>query len=86
MPWLCEKIGLVRLAEYWPTILGVSKQSDIIKLHTPSIMLAVGLPCLFGIALGWAVSLVAGRSEHPGTAFTWRAVLSRPPQDADVRD
>jgi hypothetical protein len=42
----------------------------------------VGLPCLFGIALGWLVSLVAGRREHPGTAFTWRAVLSREPLEA----
>jgi solute:Na+ symporter, SSS family len=83
VPHLCRLVGLHRLAEFWPTILGVYKDGDVIKLHTPSVMLAVGVPCLFGIGLGWAVSLVAGRREHPGTAFTWRAVLSRPPQDAD---
>jgi hypothetical protein len=84
MPWLFQKFGLVQLAEYWPTILGVYKSDGVVKLHSPSVMLAVGLPCLFGIGLGWLAALVAGRNEHPGTAFTWRAVLSRSPQEADA--
>jgi SSS family solute:Na+ symporter len=85
IPWLCQQVGLTRLAEYWPTILGTYVDSHgVLKLHAPSVMLAVGLPCLVGIGLGWLASLVAGRSEHAGTKFTWRDVLNRPLQEAEA--
>jgi SSS family solute:Na+ symporter len=81
IPQLCHFLGLDRLAEYWPTILGVDPSG---KMRGPSVMLAIGMPCVFGIALGFLAGLVAGRREHPGTKFTWRAVLSRPAQDGDA--
>jgi solute:Na+ symporter, SSS family len=77
VPLACRFVGLNGLAEFWPTILGIEPDG---RLRAPSVMLAVGVPCLFGIALGWLVSLAVGRRDHAGAAFTWRAVLSRPPE------
>jgi SSS family solute:Na+ symporter len=74
MPWLFSLVGLNSLADAWSQILGVNADG---KLRTPSIMLSIGVPCLFGIMTGWFLGLLAGRREHPGAAFTWRAVLSR---------
>lgn len=74
IPWLFNLVGLHGPADAWPTILGVNPDG---KLRTPSVMLSIGIPCLFGIATGWLLSMLAGRREHPGAAFTWRAVLGR---------
>jgi SSS family solute:Na+ symporter len=74
IPWLCDRLGLHGLAAAWPSILGATPDG---KLRTPTIMLAILIPCLVGIAVGWLLSLPLGRREHPGLAYTWRAVLSR---------
>jgi hypothetical protein len=74
IPWLCERLGLHGLAALWPRILGVYPDG---RLRTPTIMLAILIPCLVGIGLGWLLSVPLGRREHPGLAYTWRAVLSR---------
>ena len=77
MPWLFNQLGLSGLAEFWPQILGV----DGDKMRTPSVMLAIAMPCLFGLAFGWLLSLIAGRREHAGMAYTWREVLRRPSEN-----
>jgi len=74
VPWFCDRLGLHGLAVAWPQILGVNPDGT---LRIPTIMQAIGIPCLFGITIGWLLSLAAGRLDHAGTAFTWRAVLSR---------
>jgi SSS family solute:Na+ symporter len=78
IPALAGQMGLTSLAEYWPSILGYDGE----VLRKPSVMLAVGAPGLFGIVLGGLLSLLFGNSNHLGTAYTWRAVLSRPSENA----
>jgi hypothetical protein len=78
VPRLFHLLGMNGAAEFWPTMLGLDPQG---KPNGPSVMLAVGIPCLFGIALGWGVGQLAGRRDHPGMAFTWRAVLKRSPPE-----
>lgn len=75
VPWVLQKLSLDSLAQKWIAILGVD---DAGAPKTPSVMIAIAAPVCFGLALGWIASLLFGRREHPGTDYTWRAVMSRP--------
>jgi SSS family solute:Na+ symporter len=75
VPVLLNAVGLSGWAETWGTILGVDAAG---KLKTPSIMLAVAVPAVVGLGGGWLLSRLFGRADHPGTAYTWRAVMQRP--------
>lgn len=76
VPLGLDYLGFSGLAEAWTSILGVDAEG---KLRTPSILLAIAVPTLFGLMLGGLLSWLCGRSEHEGTSFTWREVMRRKP-------
>ncbi len=60
------------LWSWWPEITGSAAR--------PTITLAIGLPYLGGFVLAALLSLVLDSGkDHPGRAFTWRAVMRLPP-------
>jgi hypothetical protein len=75
VPALLARIGLSSAAAAWTSILGVDAAG---KLRTPSVMLAVFVPVIFGLALGAVASWLFGRRDHAGVEYTWRNVLRRP--------
>jgi SSS family solute:Na+ symporter len=80
VPLLLTQLGLDGLAEQWQGILGVDATvlvDGLPKPKTPTIMLAVAAPAMFGMAIGWVFSRLFGRAEHAGTELTWRAVMRR---------
>ena len=72
---LLEKFGLPAAANRWIAILGVDAAGHP---KTPSVMLAIAAPTLFGLVVGWLLSLTLGREDHPGLDYTWKCVMSRP--------
>jgi SSS family solute:Na+ symporter len=76
IPLLFDYVGQEGLAERWISILGVDSAG---KPRTPSVLLAVAGPAVFGLAIGAVLSRLFGRERHSGTDFTWRAVMRRPP-------
>jgi SSS family solute:Na+ symporter len=76
VPLLLDFVGMDGLIEGWTSILGVDSTG---KLRTPSVMLAVAAPVLFGLAIGAVLSRLFGREQHPGVELTWRAVMRRSP-------
>jgi SSS family solute:Na+ symporter len=65
---------------WWPEIAGLLVKFGVTGVSTqpPSVMLAIFAPVAFGLVLGAVASRLFGRDDHPGVAFTRRAVLSRP--------
>ncbi|MBS0210126.1 MAG: hypothetical protein JSS27_14350 [Planctomycetes bacterium] len=75
VPVLLNKLGLPELANRWIALLGVDAAGHP---KTPSVMIAITVPVLFGLATGWLFSWLLGADEHPGADFSWRRVMSRP--------
>ena len=48
---------------------------NVARPRTPSVLLAIAVPVVFGILCGGVLSLLFGRANHPGTKWTRRAVL-----------
>jgi SSS family solute:Na+ symporter len=76
VPLLLDFLGLDGFIEGWISILGIDSAG---KPRTPSVMLAVAAPVLFGLAIGAVCSRLFGRDQHSGTELTWRSVMRRPP-------
>jgi SSS family solute:Na+ symporter len=76
VPLLLDYLRLDGLADRWVSILGVDSAG---KPRTPSVMLAVAAPAVFGLAIGAVFSRLFGREQHSGAGLTWRAVMRRPP-------
>lgn len=74
IPFVLQKLGLSGWAESWISILGVDADG---KIKTPSVLLAIAIPAIVGVLLGGTLSVLFGRKNHPGTAFTWRAIMQR---------
>lgn len=75
VPVLLRRLGLDELAGRWIDILGLDSSGNP---RTPSVMLAIAVPAAVGLAGGWLLSVLFGRSHHPGTEYAWRAVMHRP--------
>ncbi|MBI3468559.1 MAG: hypothetical protein HY000_36620 [Planctomycetes bacterium] len=75
VPALLTRVGLSGAAEAWISVLGVDAAG---MLRTPSIMLAIFTPVVFGLLVGGVASLLFGRRGHAGSEYTWRNVLRRP--------
>lgn len=85
VPGLLNRFGLMGAAERWTSILGtMPNAAGEMVPRTPSVLLAVFMPVAFGLLLGAIASLLFGRDDHPGVAFTWKNVLSRPSERSDV--
>jgi SSS family solute:Na+ symporter len=74
VPALLAALGLDSLAAFWKSLLGVDAAGH---LKTPSVLLAIAVPALFGLGTGWLLSSLFGRVHHAGTEFCWRAVVRR---------
>ena len=69
---LLEKFGLPAAANRWIAILGVDAAGHA---KTPSVMLAIVAPALFGLVMSVGrLSLTLGREDHPGLGYTWKRV------------
>ena len=62
VPLLLEYLGQENLADGWISLLGIDSAG---KPRTPSVMLAVAGPTVFGLATGAVLSRLFGREEHP---------------------
>ncbi|HND52881.1 MAG TPA: sodium/solute symporter [Pirellulaceae bacterium] len=80
LPTMFEKLYLPGLADAWRSILGVDADG---RNKQPTIFLAVGAPCLAGLAAAWLMSLVFGSDDHPGVDYTWKRTMLRPPQEVE---
>jgi SSS family solute:Na+ symporter len=76
VPLALDALGLDAMAQWWISLLGVDSAGSP---RTPSVMLAIAAPVLFGLAIGAVFSRLFGRDAHPGSELTWRAVMRRPP-------
>ena len=85
VPGLFNRLGMSGAAEGWTNIFGtmVNDKGETI-MRTPSVLLAIFAPVAFGLVLGAVASALFGRNDHPGTAFTWKRVLSRPSERPDT--
>jgi SSS family transporter len=75
VPSLLRGAGLEGAAVWFTSILGVTAEG---KMKTPSVMLAIFAPALFGLVAGAVASALFGRDDHPGLAYTRREVMKRP--------
>lgn len=75
IPALLGRLGMPALAEGWIAILGVDAAG---QPKTPSVLLAITVPVLFGLTMGWLFSQLLGSDDHPGADFSWRRVMSKP--------
>jgi len=73
--WL-NAVGLDSLGRMWTGILGVDA-SGLPK--RPTIMMAVAMPCMVGVTLGFLLSRLESRGDNPGRKFTWWATMRTPP-------
>jgi SSS family solute:Na+ symporter len=82
---LLARLGLQSAADAWISVFGkmVDAQGHEV-LRKPSVMLAIFAPVVFGLVLGAVVSALFGRRDHPGVAYTWKSVLSRPSERPDT--
>jgi SSS family solute:Na+ symporter len=80
VPSVLAGIGMTEAAEWWTSLHGIDTATG--KLRTPSVMLAIFAPTVFGLLLGAVASLLFGRTDHPGIEYTWRNVLRRPAETA----
>jgi SSS family solute:Na+ symporter len=76
VPVMLGKLGMPGLAESWVNLLGVDAAG---QPKTPSVMLAIAVPVLFGLATGWLFSRLLGSDDHPGADYSWRRVMNAPP-------
>jgi Na+/proline symporter len=72
--WL-NAVGLSTLGRAWTSILGVDANKVPLR---PTVMLAIAVPCVTGVFLGWLLSLFEPRGDHPGRQYTWWATMKRP--------
>jgi len=76
IPNMLASLGLDGVAEGWKGILGVDSTG---KPKGPTIMLAIGAPCVFGVTLAAVLSYLFDRGgDHPGKAYSWLSVTRRP--------
>ncbi|MFO0918370.1 MAG: hypothetical protein U0872_08655 [Planctomycetaceae bacterium] len=68
-------------------LLGVNLSSEWEAcLLPPTFLLAIALPCVTSLSLAWLLSRVIERGgDHPGLAYTWKAIVARPEISAQVK-
>jgi hypothetical protein len=75
VPGLFRSLGLDAAAAWWTSLLGTTPDGQI---RSPTILLAIAAPALFGLVLGAIASFLCGRDDHPGAQFTRREIMKRP--------
>jgi solute:Na+ symporter, SSS family len=68
VPRALDWLGLDAAAGWWTSILGSGADG---RPRTPTVLLAIAAPALFGLAIGAIASKLFGRRGHKGEAYTW---------------
>ncbi|MFO0919931.1 MAG: sodium/solute symporter [Planctomycetaceae bacterium] len=82
--WVEVGYGVMAVAN----LLGVNLSSEWEAWFAkpPTFLLAIALPCVTSLSLAWLLSRVIERGgDHPGLAYTWKAIVARPEISAQVK-
>lgn len=74
-----KSLGLPDFSEAWFGIFGQDRVGDLLVPRRPTPLLAIACPCVVGILVGKLLSLRESLDEHPGTAYTWKEIMKKPP-------